>query len=184
MLFQPIMPSCFQQALGPRRVDERGQPPGFFSARPPAERCNAVEAGPSAPGRKSLRRPRLDHQTVGRHLPQRAVQHAGPELHPAARAVEDFLRDREPVQVVIGQGQQDLKPMWCHKREYISIDIYTKPRSSLLNARGGPTPARARSGARRLAILARAAGALSGLSFAPEALMTLRRLLLILAAIG
>ena len=75
------------------------------------ERGDAIEARPAAAGLGSGRRVDFDDQPFVGEPGEVAVEHARPELHPAAGALEHVVHDAEAVPILVGQREQDLEPV-------------------------------------------------------------------------
>src|SRR5438132_656467 len=89
-------------------------------ARAPAERCDAVEAGPATAGDEAHGRLRFGHEAIVCHALERQIEHAGPDLNVAVGLCGDFLDDAQPVSVVVREREQDVEPVirqWRAGRE-------------------------------------------------------------------
>src|SRR6476659_8635887 len=74
-------------------------------ARPPAERCDAIETGPTAAGDEIRWRLSFGDEALVRHALERQIEHAGPDLNVPAGLLGDFLDDPQAVPLVIGERE-------------------------------------------------------------------------------
>src|SRR5688572_9722984 len=113
-------------------VHEALEPRGLGRTRALAHRSDPIEPGTASARHEVRWGVRLGHQPLIGHLPQRAVQHARPEMHAAIGAIEHLFGDGQAVQFAIGEGQQDLEPV-SRKRGFgrhggtIYLYVYTWP---------------------------------------------------------
>ena len=102
---------CLQQPLPAGGLDEAREPLGLRGARSKAERGDPEESRPAASGPGTCGRIDLDNELELDEAREIPVQHRRPQPHPAAGALEHLGHDAETVQLAIGEGEKDLKPV-------------------------------------------------------------------------
>ena len=125
--------SRLQQVLLPCRFDEAGEPLCFGAAGAPSEGSDAEESWPAARCPRVCRGLDLDDHLQIDQAGEVAVEHGRPQAHAAAGSFEHLVHDAKAVQIAIGEGEEDLKPVRFErgrvaaafaKASFISIDIY------------------------------------------------------------